>query len=117
MVNRPSLPEVITVNSEDLQSAIRDLLPSQNGFGSELQATNVITPIIDLTPTAEGSTLPSYLQTALAFGSQTAFDDQGNSQTTVANTAGFYRITGSCTLQPTSSSSGQCEIIINVANT
>lgn len=73
MVNRPSVPEIITVNSEELQSLIRDLLPSQNGFGSELQASNVITPIIDLTPAAEGSGLRSDLQTALAFGSQTAF--------------------------------------------
>ena len=38
MVNRPSVPEIITVNSEVLQETIRDLLPSQNGFGSELQA-------------------------------------------------------------------------------
>ena len=57
MVNRPSQPEIITVNSEELQSTIRDLLPSQSGFGSELQASNVITPIIDLTATAEGSVL------------------------------------------------------------
>jgi len=55
MVNRPSQPEIITVNSEELQTQIRDLLPSQNGFGSELQASNVITPIIDLTAAAEGS--------------------------------------------------------------
>ena len=58
MVNKPSVPEIITVNSEALQTQIRDLLPSQAGFGSELQATNVITPIIDLTSAAEGSGLP-----------------------------------------------------------
>ena len=52
MAIRPSVPEIITVNSEALQTTIRDLLPSQNGFGSELQASNVITPIIDLTATA-----------------------------------------------------------------
>ena len=50
-----SNPEIITVNSEALEATVRDLLPSQNGFGSELQASNIITPIIDLTPTAEGS--------------------------------------------------------------
>ena len=94
MVNRPSVPEIITVNSEDLQTQIRDLLPSQNGFGSELQATNVITPIIDLTAAAEGSALPSNLQTALAFGSQTAFD-VNNTTTTLANTPGFWRFFGS----------------------
>lgn len=93
MVNRPSVPEIITVNSETLQTQIRDLLPSQNGFGSELQASNVITPIIDLTSTAEGSALPTYLQTALAFGSQTSFA-VSNTTNVVANVAGFYRING-----------------------
>ena len=93
MVNRPSVPEIITVNSEALQTQIRDLLPSQNGFGSELQATNVITPIIDLTAAAEGSGLPEYLQTALAFGSQTAFS-VANSTVVLANSPGFYRIVG-----------------------
>jgi len=93
MVNRPSQPEIITVNSEELQTLIRDLLPSQNGFGSELQASNVITPIIDLTATAEGSTLRTDLQTALALGSATAFGVENNSQT-LANSPGFYQITG-----------------------
>ena len=93
MVNRPSLPEIITVNSEDLQTAIRDLLPSQNGFGSELQATNVITPIIDLTPTAEGSTLPTNLQQAMAFGSQTS-NLVNNATVTLENSPGFYRVFG-----------------------
>lgn len=92
MTNRPSVPEIITVNSEELQSLIRDLLPSQNGFGSELQASNVITPIIDLTATAEGSTLRSDLQTALAFGSQTVFQIS-NGTSTILNSPGFYRVT------------------------
>ena len=96
MAIRPSVPEIITVNSEELQTLIRDLLPSQNGFGSELQATNVITPIIDLTATAEGSTLRADLQSALAFGSQTAFDVT-NTTTTVINSPGFYRIIGTFT--------------------
>jgi len=93
VVNVPSVPEIITVNSEALQSQIRDLLPSQNGFGSELQASNVITPIIDLTRTAEGSSVPQNLQTAIAFGSQTAFDIS-NATTTVLNLTGFFRIFG-----------------------
>jgi len=93
VVNRPSVPEIITVNSEALQTQIRDLLPSQNGFGSELQASNVITPIIDLTRAAEGSTVPEQLQTALAFGSQTAFDVV-NTTTVLINTTGFYRVFG-----------------------
>ena len=108
MVNRPSVPEIITVNSEDLQAQIRDLLPSQNGFGSELQATNVITPIIDLTATAEGSTLRSDLQTALAYGSQTEFNAQ-NSTVAVASSPGFYRCVGTINGAASSSVGGSCE--------
>ena len=97
MVNRPSQPEIITVNSEELQSQIRDLLPSQNGFGSELQASNVITPIIDLTQTAQGSSLPLDLSSALAFGSQTAYQFINNSGTIVSS-PGFYRIFGTTSI-------------------
>ena len=97
MAIRPSIPEVITVNSEALQTQIRDLLPSQAGFGSELQATNVIVPIIDLTAAAEGSGLPISLQNALAFGSQTAFNTI-NTTTTLASSPGFYRVTGTISI-------------------
>ena len=93
MAIRPSTPEIITVNSETLQTQIRDLLPSQNGFGSELQASNVITPIIDLTAAAEGSTLPISLQQALAFGSQTSTTVSGASADIITS-PGFYRIFG-----------------------
>lgn len=89
MTNRPSVPEIITVNSEVLQTLIRDLLPSQNGFGSELQATNVITPIIDLTATAEGSTLPTSMQQAWAAGTTTATADA--STVTLINQTGFWK--------------------------
>jgi len=93
MAIRPSVPEIITVNSETLQTQIRDLLPSQNGFGSELQASNVITPIIDLTSAAEGSTLPFNLQTAIAYGNATSFR-VSNTTTDIATTPGWYRVTG-----------------------
>jgi len=111
MAIRPSVPEIITVNSEDLQSTIRDLLPSQDGFGSELQATNVITPVIDLTATAEGSVLRSDLQTALAFGSQTHFDAT-NATVTIANAPGFYRVVGSAGVSnaPISNAAGELQM-------
>ena len=116
MANRPSTPEIITVNSEVLQSQIRDLLPSQNGFGSELQATNVITPIIDLTAAAEGSALPTYLQTALAFGSQTVFDVDGTSSN-VATSPGFYRIVGSANFSDAGANKPAVVININDGTT
>ncbi len=92
-----STPEIITVNSEALEAQVRDLLPSQNGFGSELQASNVIQPIIDLTAVAEGSGVGENLQTAIAFGSQTAFSAE-NTSDVVASSTGFYRIFGTALL-------------------
>ena len=93
------MSQIINITSEALQQTVRRLLPSQQGFGEDLQASNVILPTIDLTPTAEGSQLPGYIQTAIAFGSNTAFAAI-NSTVTVANTGGFYRVVGSATVDP-----------------
>lgn len=93
MVFNPARPEIATVTSESLQAKVRQLLPSQDGFGADLAAQNVIVPVIDLTEAAQGSDVPQNLQTALAFGSQTAF--AANSSTVdLANTGGFYRVFG-----------------------
>lgn len=97
------MAQLIRITSEALQSTIRRLLPSQQGFGEDLQASNVITPIIDLTPTAEGSQLPGYVQQALAFGSQTVFDVDGTTST-ITSTPGFYRVIGVSTIIPDSGS-------------
>lgn len=107
---RPSTPEIITVNSEDLQSQIRDLLPSQNGFGSELQASNVITPIIDLTRTAEGSTIGDALQQSLNFGGATVITVTAGNTQDVASSPGFYRLTVNVQLDPTSGSGSNAVI-------
>lgn len=98
-----NVAQIASITSESLQAKVRQLLPSQQGFGHDLQASNVIIPVIDLTNTATGGILPSYLQTSLAFGSQTAFSE-ANGTTVVANTPGFYRIIGTATVE---SESGQ----------
>ena len=86
-------PQITSVTSEALQAQLRNLLPSQEGFGTDLMAQNVIVPIIDLTSAAEGSTVPEFLQRALAFGSQTTFR-ANNSTALIQNTPGFWQITG-----------------------
>lgn len=85
------MAQITSVTSEALQAQIRNLLPSQQGFGEDLQATNVITPIIDLTPAALQTQTPSYMQQALAFGSQTSFNVSATT-TVLANTPGFWRL-------------------------
>lgn len=85
------MAQIRPVTSEALEAQIRDLLPSQNGFSEDLQATNVITPIIDLTRTAEGSDLDSLLQNAWDFA--TIFVRQrGTGTSQITNTAGFYKV-------------------------
>lgn len=87
------MAQITSVTSESLQAKIRELLPSQQGFGEDLQASNVILPTIDLTAAAEGTQVPTYLQTSLAFGSQTSYLINATT-TTIANTPGFYRVFG-----------------------
>jgi len=95
---------ISTVTSEALQLKLRQLLPSQQGFGTDLSASDTIIPVIDLTAAAEGSDVPQYLQTALAFGSQSAFA-ANNGNDVIANTTGFYRIFGNATIKSRSSGS------------
>lgn len=84
------MAQLINITSEALQATIRRLLPSQQGFGEDLQATNVVTPIIDLTPTAEGSILPTYLQRALS--TDETFTNTENTTNDIVTTPGFYNL-------------------------
>jgi len=89
---------ISSVTSEALQLKLRQLLPSQQGFGGDLSASDTIIPIIDLTQSAEGSDVRPDLQSAIAHGNATVFSVT-NAATTVNNTPGFYRIYGACTVQ------------------
>jgi hypothetical protein len=84
---------ITSVTSETLQAKLRELLPSQRGFGTDISASDTIVPIIDLTASAEGSDVREDLQKALAFGSQSAFNVR-NTTTTLISTTGFYRVFG-----------------------
>lgn len=105
------MPELITITSEALQATIRRLLPSQQGFGTDLEATNVITPIIDLTPSAEGSEFRADLQTALAFGSQTTFKTAGSED--ITDGTGFWRIIGTAAAPVTNAARTGGAIVID----
>jgi hypothetical protein len=90
------MAQITNVTSESLQAQVRRLLPSQQGFGEDLQASNVITPIIDLTSTAEGSVLPQNLQTAI--DTSTGFELLSlTGTTTIITTTGFWRLFGTIT--------------------
>jgi hypothetical protein len=100
---------ISSVTSEALQLKLRELLPSQQGFGTDLSASDTIIPIIDLTAAAEGSSVGVNLQTALAYGSQTAFDVT-NATTDIITTTGFYRIVGCISIKPSSSTNKEASI-------
>jgi len=110
------LPEITSITSEALQATIRRLLPSQRGFGQDLQATNLIQPIIDLTPTAEGSEARADLQTSLAFGSQTSVSTNNTSNNLVV-TPGFFRVFGTSMVYSNSSTNEEAEINVTDGST
>lgn len=110
------MAQEFTIKSETIETKINQLLPTQGGFqpGVDFSASTMVVPIVDLTETAEGSTLRQDLQTAVSFNNATAFQVQ-NTTTTIINTTGFYRIVGGA-VTPVSASSAagqQCQIILN----
>ena len=92
------MAEIVPVTSESLEAQVRNLLPSQRGFGEDLQASNVITPIIDLTPAAEGSNVSQNLQTARDFSQGSNALSAGT--TTLISTTGFWQLNINLTYIP-----------------
>ena len=106
------MPQIIQITSEAIQAQIRRLLPSQAGFGIDMEASSVITPIIDITPAAEGSQLPSYLQQAYSYNDITAISVT-NTTETFSLTPGFYRAIGAATVKASSTSARQTRLRLN----
>ena len=80
------------INSQELEDKIRQLLPSQGGAGAgfDLSASSQIVPIVNLTETAEGSSLRSDLQAAMSY--DVTSTQIANTTTTVISNTGFFRI-------------------------
>jgi hypothetical protein len=91
------MAEEFTINSAAIETKINQLLPSQGGFqpGVDFSASTMVIPIVDLTETAEGSSLRQDLQTALSLTSATAFSIN-NANTNIVTTTGYFRITAHC---------------------
>ena len=95
------MAQEFTIKSQDIEDKINQLLPSQGGFapGVDFSASTMVIPIVDLTETAEGSSLRQDLQTAFSLISLT--DNTVTNQTvTIINTTGYFRLFG--TIQPSS---------------
>lgn len=89
------MAQEFTIKSQQIEDKINQLLPSQGGFqaGVDFSASTMVIPIVDLTETAEGSSLRQDLQTAMSLTASTSFSVQ-NSSATLINTTGYYRIFG-----------------------
>lgn len=87
------MAQEFVIKSQDIEDKINQLLPSQGGFqaGVDFSASTMVIPIIDLTETAEGSSLRVDLQTATDFA--TSFTQVINAANTViVATTGFYKV-------------------------
>jgi hypothetical protein len=100
------------IKSSTLEAKVRELLPSQGGYGAgfDLSASTQIIPIVDLTESAEGSNLRQDLQTSIGFDLTTTFSVT-NATTTTAITTGYWRVFGNITTLNTSNRFGA--VIIN----
>lgn len=89
------MAQEFTIKSPSIEDKINQLLPSQGGFqaGVDFSASTMVIPVVDLTETAEGSTLRQDLQTSISLDSATVFDIS-NTTTTVINTTGYWRVFG-----------------------
>jgi len=108
------LAQEFFINSQELESKIRQLLPSQGGGGAgvDLSASTQIVPIVDLTEQAEGSNVRPDLQTALSHDTVTSFAVR-NTTTTIINNTGYFRVFGNYA----SNGSNVCEFVLNDGST
>tara|TARA_R100000655_G_scaffold77390_1_gene116580 strand:- start:1444 stop:1947 length:504 start_codon:yes stop_codon:yes gene_type:complete len=97
------------IKSQSLEDKVNQLLPSQGGFqaGVDLSASTTIIPIVDLTESAEGSSLRQDLQTSLSLTS-ISFNAVNNTTTNLVNTTGYYRTIGN--IKVNGSGDGQIDI-------
>jgi hypothetical protein len=80
------------VTDEALEKRFRDTFRSQGGaeLVDDLYASGVIVPVVDFTAAAEGSQLPSNLQTAWDFATVNV-RQLGTGTNSIVSTPGFYK--------------------------
>ena len=95
------MAQEFTINSSAIETKINQLLPSQGGFqpGVDFSASTMVIPIVDLTETAEGSSVREDLQSALSHTSCTSFEINNATDTTIINTTGYFRVFGTVNCQ------------------
>ena len=77
--------------SEDFQRAFRNTFRAQTNSGRDLHVSDVVIPVVDFTPQASGTSLPSYLQNALSRSTENT-SVTSTSFTQLFSTTGFYQM-------------------------
>jgi len=87
------MAEEFIINSSAIETKINQLLPSQGGFqpGVDFSASTMVIPIVDLTETADGSTLRQDLQRAVGYNF-TSFTNNNATRTVLINTTGYWQV-------------------------
>jgi len=95
------------LTDEALEKRFRDTFRSQGGaeLVDDLYASGVIVPVVDFTQAAEGSQLPTMLQTAWDFTTGSAQRSAAGT-TSLISTAGFWRVDVSASGFATAGSGG-----------
>ena len=83
-----------TIKSQAIEDKVNQLLPSQGGFqaGVDFSASTMVVPIVDLTETAEGSSVRADLQTAFSHNGITSFSINNTTNSVILNTTGYYKV-------------------------
>lgn len=107
------MAEEFTINSNAIETKINQLLPSQGGFqpGVDFSASTMVIPIVDLTETAQGSSLRQDLQTCVDY-STTKTDVRNVTNTSIVSTTGFFKVNVFLNAK-----SGECRIGIDDGTT
>lgn len=96
------MAQEFTIKSQSIEDKINQLLPSQGGFqpGVDFSASTMVIPIVDLTETAEGSSLRQDLQSSFSHTTSTPYA-VSNTTSTIINTTGYFRIFGQLCIEST----------------
>jgi len=77
--------------SENFQRAFRHTFKSQTSTGRDLHVSDIVIPVVDFTPEAAGTSLPSNLQSSLS-RSTSNLSVTSSGLATLFSNAGFYQI-------------------------
>jgi hypothetical protein len=98
---------------EAIEEDLNSNFPSQGQGNPPLyySLSEVVVPTYSINNVAEGSSLPTFLQTSWDFS--TGFASLTNTSSTIISNTGFWKIDLNCSISAASTPAGNCRIYIN----